>query len=412
MSVFQCPGFKNFSHDQLSLTPIRIAIHNDCKFTSVLILNSVISGLKRPVTFTYHDKFISGSDGNWTGIHGDLIHNRSDIYTYYSSVNLFRFNLMQFSPLIGYSNSISILSGKISDNSFKNFNVFESFTLEFWTIYGSLLIVVAIISELLYLNSYPSLLRIIGNFFALIMQFLSQSQKYFTGICCFKHLVMNTTTLISITLMSIFFNTQLSSNLIHHSVLLIDSIDDLAQFISIHPGVKLVSDNRIFTWQLIMNWEGQQGEVIKKRLTHVPLYENDYSDVYNGQTMIIGPDFVFQNMMNVNSHLEFHISRDRHYGSQLGLLYSKSIDKDLKFKLDFICFALFESGLLNSYKETITKVDRLKIIDFGDDNENISIDFIATRIRFFILCFISLKVLLLIEIIISKSIFMRQLPKN
>ena len=167
--------------------------------------------------------------------------------------------------------------------------------------------------------------------------------------------------------MTLFFNTQLSSNLIHNPILHIDTIDDLAQFFSKQPHVKLVSDNRIFTWQLIMNWQGQQGEVIKKRLTNVPTY--NYSDVYNGQTIIIGPDIVFLDMMNVNSHLKFHISRDRHYGSQLGLLYSKSIDKVIKYKIDSICIALFESGMIISYKEIRTKVERLKIIDYDLDND-------------------------------------------
>ena len=212
---------------------------------------------------------------------------------------------------------------------------------------------------------------------------------------------MNTSTLISITLMTLFFNTQLSSNLIHHPILHINSIDDLVQFIFKYPNVKLVSDNRISSWQLIWNWKGQQGEMIKKRLTNVALYKINYSDVYNGQTIIIGPDVAFQDMINVNSHLKFHLSRDRHYGTQLGLLYSKSIDKDLKYKLDLICVALFESGLMNSYKEIRAKIERINIVDFGYQNENISIDFIVTRIRFFIMCFILLFLLLLIEIFLD-----------
>ena len=228
MSVVHCRGLKNFSHDQMNGTSIRIALLNDCRFTSDLVLNSVISGLKRRVKFTYHDKFISGSDGNWSGIHGDLIHNRSDICANFNSADPFRFNLMHFSPLLGYINRISILSGKITDNSFESFNVFESFPIELWIIYGSLILVVAIISEILHLNSYPSLMKILDNYFGLIMQFLSQSQKYFTRICCIKHILMNTTTLISITLMSLFLNTKLSSNLIYNPILHIDSMDELA----------------------------------------------------------------------------------------------------------------------------------------------------------------------------------------
>ena len=409
MSVVRCRVLKNFSHDQINLTPIRIALYNDCRFTSDLVLNSVISGLKRPVILTYHDLILSGSDGNWTGVHGDLIHNRSDICANFNSANPFRFNLMHFSPLIGYSNRISILSGEISDNSFKIFNVFESFPIELWTIYGSLLIVVAIICDLIHLNSYPSLVRIVDNYFALIMQFLSQSQKYFRNICCIKHIVMNTTTLISITLMTLFFITQLSSNLIHNPILHIDSMDDLAQFITNHPHVKLVADNTTTSWPFIINWPGEHGDLIRKKLTTVPTLKYDYSDVYNGQTMIIGLDFTIEDMMIVNSNLKFHLSRDRHYGTPLGLFYSKSIDTDLKYKLDSICKALFESGMLNSYKELRTRNKRLNIVDVGYTDENISKDFIVTRIGFFIVCFISLILLLLIEMISSKIRFIRQL---
>ena len=103
MSVEYCQGLKNFSHDLKNVKPIRIALFNDCRFTSILILKSVISGLKRPFIFTFQDKIISGSDGNWTGIHGNLMHNRSDIMGSLNSINLFRFNMMHFSPRRGLS---------------------------------------------------------------------------------------------------------------------------------------------------------------------------------------------------------------------------------------------------------------------------------------------------------------------
>ena len=400
MSVY-CQGLKGFKEDKMNQTPIRIAINKGCKFTSVLLLNSVISGLKRPATFTYHDEMFSGSEGNWSGVYGDIIHNRSDISGNYNSVNLFRFKLMKLSPLIGYSNRISILSGKISDNSLKSSNAFESFPLEFWSIFGSLLVVVAIISEILHFNSYPSLVRTFNTYFALIMKLLGQSQKYFTRICCIKHIVMNTTTLISITLMTLFLNTKLSSNQIHHSILRIDSMDELIQFLLKYPHVKLVSDNSITSWPLIMNWQGDHSELIRTKLSSVPSTLYDYSDVYNGKTIIIGYDILFHDVINVNSHLKFHISRDRHYGSQLVLSYSKSINKDLKYKVDSICNSLYESGMFSSYQQIKRRLKRLNIIDSDHPDENISIDFIVTRIRFFILCFISLVILLIIEITLA-----------
>ena len=183
-------------------------------------------------------------------------------------------------------------------------------------------------------------------------------------------------------------------------------MDKLAQFLLENPYAKLVSDERISSWPLILNWTGQQGEVIKNRLTNVPIHEYDYSDVYNGQTIIIGPDVIFsyvifQDLFIVNSHLKFHISRDGHYGTPFGVLYSKSINKDLKYKLDSNLMSLFESGLMNSYREIRTRTDRLDIVDFGHYDQSISIDFIVTRIRFFILCLIFLVILLIIETILA-----------
>ena len=352
MSLALCPGLINSSYD-VNLRPVRISVLSDCNLFSPLILNSVINAIKRPYRLSLHNNIISGSRGQWSGVLGDLIYNRSDICGDFHSINYDRHRLMDNSPILGYSYAITIFSGKIYDHSPNVFHVFDRFSFELWTIYAIMLLLVAIVSEVIDKNSIlaiASILKMFDNYFALMMQFLSQPQKYFKRICCTKHYVMNSATLIAITLMTIFFNTKFSSDLIHNPLLRIDSTDDLAQFISQHSDVKIIADGRSTSWNLFMEWQNQETEIIKKRLMNVPVHKFNYEDVFNGKTLIIGHEVIFNIIINVNPELNFHISNDRQYGLQFGLLYSKSIDKDLKQLIDAVCMALFESGLQKAYR--------------------------------------------------------------
>ena len=375
-----------------------------------IILNSVLNTLKRPYRLTFHEPIVSESSGQWSGVFGDLIHNRSDICGDHHTINYERHQLMDNSPILFYSNAISILSGKIYDHSYKGFNVFDSFSVELWAIYGSLLLLVAIVTEWLRLDSLfllTSLLKVGDNYFALLMQLLSQPQKYFRRICCIKHMTMKTTTLVSITMMTIFFKSKISSDLINKPLLHIDSIDDLAQYILKYPDVEIISDSRSSPWYLFMEWRGHQAEVIKKKLKNVPRHEYNYEDVYNGKTLIIGHDYIFQRVLDVNPQLKFHISRDRHYGSQLGLLYSKTIDKDLKYKVDSVCRALFEGGIITSFIASRKLSPVLNIKEFDNLYESISIDCFKSFMTLLIWLSISSISILIIELITRKIGFVR-----
>ena len=333
MSSAICPGIINASYDNDNLAPIRISLLVDCKRLSTLVMNSIITAIKRPYKLLFHNNTAERSNGQWLGVFGDLIHNRSEICVSEHSVNYDRYQVMYNSPILSYTNVISILSGQIFDNSHNSIKIFDTFTLELWIIFAILLLLVAIVSEVIYMIQTKSFftlssLKMAEKYFVFIMQFLCQPHKYFTRIFCSKHYVMNTTTLISITLMIIFFNTEFSSDLIHNPLFHIDSMNDLVQFIAKYPDVKIICNKQGLSGVLLMQvleWQGYQAEMIDSRLEDMPSYKFNYEEVYNGQSVIIAHDILFERMINVNPHLKFHISIDRHYGSQMGLFYSKRI---------------------------------------------------------------------------------------
>ena len=404
VSMNTCPGFKNSSYDHVNLPPFRIALHNDCKWILPLIMNSIINAIKRPYTLTFHD--------NFDLVFEDLVNNRSDICGNHNHINFHKHEIMQISPPLGYSNAISILGGKIYQNSYNGFNDFNSFPLELWTIFGLVLLLVSIVSEVILIESFfrfSTVSRIMRNLYNLIMQFFSQSQEYFARICCIKHILIKSTTLISITMMTLFFNSKVSSDLIHNPLLRLNSIDDLAQFITNHPDVEIIADNRTETWKLLMEWQGKQAETIKSKLKSLFTYKHNYHHVYNGKTFIIGQDGVFQQMIRVNTHLKFHISTDRHYGSQFGLLYSKNIDKEVKLITDSVCMAIFESGLINSYQVARKRQPSLNIKDFDYFHQNITINMLGWLMYLLMYCLMSLVIFLLMEIILCKISFMSSL---
>ena len=211
--------------------------------------------------------------------------------------------------------------------------------------------------------------------------------------------------LLSITLITFFFNSKVSSDLIHNPLLHIDSIDDLAHFILQHPNIKVITDKSSTSWPLLENWQGNNFETILKTIENVPINKFNYEEFYNGNFILIGHDNKFQRIMNVNPELKFHISIDRHYGSQVGLFYSKSIDKDIRNKVDFVCRALFESGLQSTYVEARQRSPRIKVNGYAHLRENISMEFIGKRIQFFVLSFTTLVLLLIIEIFVCKINF-------
>ena len=111
------------------------------------------------------------------------------------------------------------------------------------------------------------------------MRFLNQDQNRLSRICCISHLILYSSTLISIFLMTILFNSDLLSNILYNPLLNIDSFDDLARFLSTHPDVLLISDNATITWKLMRAWPDKQVQRLFRKLHHAPMDQFDSEQV-------------------------------------------------------------------------------------------------------------------------------------
>ena len=160
--------------------------------------------------------------------------------------------------------------------------------------------------------------------------------------------------------MSMLFNSEILSKLLFHPLVKIDTLDDLVAFVSKHNHVKLISDQITSSWSIIKYWKNERTQFISPRLISVPLYKFNYEQVYNGESIIISFDNIFQHIMESNRDLSFHMSADRMFGSSNGLLYSKSIDSKAKRFIDSMMSSLFESGIYN-HLEKRKFVKRLNI---------------------------------------------------
>ena len=135
MSAVLCPGLSNISYDNVNFPVVKISMFVNCKRMSTLVLNSVLNAIQRPYSLSFHN----GNRGKWSGVYGDLMNNRTDFCVDYQSINYDRYQMLYNSPILVYSNVISVLSGIIYDNKHNSINVFDSFPLKMWIIFGLLL---------------------------------------------------------------------------------------------------------------------------------------------------------------------------------------------------------------------------------------------------------------------------------
>ena len=209
---------------------------------------------------------------------------------------------------------------------------------------------------------------IVGHFMKLWFVFTNQSNQ-FGIICCVKHLILNSVTVISIFIVSLFFNSEILSKLLFSPLLKIDTINDLVRFVTLHQDVKLISDNITSPWFILEDWK--PAELIFPRMMSVPLYKFDYKQVYHGKSVIISFDSTFVRMLKYNEDLNFHMSADRLFGFQYGLLYSKYIDSTTKIFIDSMISSMFESGIYN-FVENRKSSRHLDIVE-DDPPQTISI---------------------------------------
>ena len=408
MSHYRCKTLTN-SSDHHDMPRIRFALLKDCKYSPIDILLFVIESLKMPYTLTFHDKYGLEIDGKWTDLIGEVVDNRSDIGAAFFVITDKRHNVVDFSPLLGYGSLVSILSGRIYANTGNEFNIFDCFSTELWIVFGLSLIIVAIFEEILHFRTKYSFLTLIitifNNMYTFMMIFLNQNSKRISCICCISHLLLYSSTLLSIFLMTLFFNSQLLSNILYNPLLNIDSFDDLAQFLSTHPDVSLISDNDTFTWKLMKVWPDQQAQNLFEKMKSVSKNEWNYEQVYRGKSIIIAFDDKMEFMLNKNPFLKFHISNDRHFVTQYGYIYSKLLNPEIKQIIDKTIRSVYETGLQSHWLLKMYS-KRLHISDIEVSNESISLEYFRRLLNIFqyVYIYILMLIFLFTEIIFKMSI--------
>ena len=314
-----------------------------------------------------------------------------------ADVNHDRYQIIQYSPSLQFANAITILSGKIFVNHANGLWFFNSFSSELWLLITAVFFNIAIFDRILHHGNTKWTLYLVGvvvYYLKLWLVFINQSIQL-GNICCVKHLILNSVTVISIFVMTQFIESEILSKLLFHPLLKIDTLDDLIQFVTQHDDVKLISDNLTTSWSILRNWEDERARFIFPKMTSVPISEFDYQQVYHGKSIIISYDDNFEKIIKSHRDLSFHISSDRLFGKQHGFLYSKYIDIETKRSIDTIISSLLENGIHNFVEEK--KRSKRLNIEENDPSQSISFTYFKRIMRYYTFNSIWIIVILIIE---------------
>ena len=305
---------------------------------------------------------------------------------------------IQYSPTFFFGNAITILTGKILANNGNGFSILSSFSLHLWSIFFAILILIAIFNNILH-HKYSKwtlyLAGVVGHFMKLWAVFINQSNQ-FGNICCVKHLILNSVTVISIFNITLFFTSEILSNLLFHPLVKIDTLDDLVDYLKQHQGVKLISDNVTSTWYILPNVK--HAKYIFTRMTSAKMTQFDYKPVYHGKSIIISFDSTFEQMLKFNRDISFHMSADRLFSLSYGIIYSKHIDSKTKRFIDSMMSSFFESGIYNFVEER--KDSKHLDIEEDDPPQTISLSYFKKVINIYAYNAIILIFSLIIEILL------------
>ena len=398
----RCPGLiYNSSYDNGDIEPLRVAVLDGCRLTQVDDFNIIMNTIKRSFVITYCDNYGEKVNGEWNGIMGELVNNRSDFSPNPFNINHDSYQILQYSPTFFYGNAITILSGKILANNGNGLSILSSFSLKLWLILFAVFVVIATCNRIFH-KEYSMwtwyLLGVVGQFMKLWAVFINQSNQ-FGNICCVKHLILNSVTLISIFVMTLFFSSEILTNLLIQPLIKIDTMDDLVKFVTLHKDVKLISDNKTSSYRIMRGWEDERAKFILPRITSVPFNKFDYKQVYHGKSIVILFDSILGGILRINQHLNFHLSADRLFGRSYALLFSKFIDTKTKILIDSIIFSLFESGIHEFlyYRRNSIKLD----VKEDDPEQTISMSYFKNVMIIYIYCSISLIFIFILELIVQ-----------
>ena len=163
--------------------------------------------------------------------------------------------MFQYSPTFFAGNPITILSGRILANSGNRTLLISTFSLEIWISFVCSATLIAIwnsIQHKEYSKWTFDLVDIVDHIFKLLVVSINQSNQ-FGNICCVKHLIVNSITIIALFIVSLFFNSEILSRILFRPLVEIGTMDDLVDDVKLHQDVNLISDKLTSTWSIMQD---------------------------------------------------------------------------------------------------------------------------------------------------------------
>lgn len=351
-----CAGLQNFT-TYSKQSSMRMTICSKIKapdkcITHINVANSVINVLKIPMNINFNGIIGRQTIDGWTGVIGQLVRNETDVGIGSFMSTLERFTLLKQSSTLGYSSPIAIMSGKIYENQLKNyFNFINTFNITSWMSIIFSIIFLGLIDQVFHQLHYPttfkthSVQRFLSKIFLYFKLSLTENCKYFSNICCVKHMILIGTGILSINFFSLFFTSDILSRLIYDSSYYIDSIDDI---MPIANEINLIANKNNLAWQLFQHNPDRRFNELFKKLEHVESV--NLREIESGKDIYFEYSHILQYLIRIQNHLDLHIAREAYYGSSFVILYSKYINQNIKEGIDSVINCLFESGLQNFWE--------------------------------------------------------------
>ena len=107
-------------------------------------------------------------------------------------------------------------------------------------------------------------------------------------------------------------------------------------------------------------------------------------------------------MLNQNPNLKFHLSSDRHFGTQYGYIYSKYLKQGIKQTIHTTMRSVYETGLqMHWTSKKYSK--RLNISNIDDSNDSLSMEYFRRLLIIFQYIYIFLVILFFAEFLFKIS---------
>ena len=400
-----CVDINNSTITNSSDPPLRIVVRSDVRppmkcIENVNLIKAIINALKVPIVFDFEQTFGIRVGDQWTGAVGHVMNNMSNI-----AIGLFvatseRYQALAFSPTLWFGSTISIFSGRLSDD-FENtdFEVFKTFSLGVWLCLLISIVLVGVTHRFLSEENYGDVLDdILMSFKMLFSQYCPELISPYT----LKNIFLFGISLNAFNWLMIWFQTFMLANLLFEPIIQIDSIDDLnnvvEMFQSQDQNLIVVAYKQHLAWHLLESSQEANFRNVFKLLTNEKPF--DYQQIYEGKRVAIGFSAIFEYVMEANPHMHFHLSRELYFMSNIVSLYSKSLSPSIRQRVDHVISCVYESGLQDLWISL--EYNSPLNVKPKEDNETIEMRSIRGLMVLQCIIFSILVLVLILEIIIHK----------